>query len=163
MVTVAFIAGFVAALVVFQWWESFSEKTGLGSANENDAMEMAKKMSEVKTADQTSTSVVVKNQPAGRAVAVERLELTSSSWIAVRETEAGFPTRILGAVLRDKGAHADVLVDLLRGTEPDRTYLISLYVDNGDAVFDSKVDVLGEEGEGAYSFMATTPVSPTGR
>lgn len=160
----SFGGGFLVAMVCFSWWSSFAGKSDMSTTPQNnkEALSMVEKVSKL----ETEASVSVSDQPAGRAVMVSRIRLDVPAWIAVRELVNDSPTRILGAVLRDTGDHADVTVDLLRTTEPDREYVISLYKDNGDNVFDSKKDTLVEwatEDSAAARFSAQTPRSPAGR
>lgn len=88
----------------------------------------------------TGNSILVKDQTAGIEVAVERVVLTSTAWVVVREDDgAGKPGKILGAQLFDAGVGAGK-VELLRGTEAGKTYYAMIYSDNGDRAFDPKLD-----------------------
>ncbi len=104
-------------------------------------------------------NVAVSDQPAGRAVVVESATLPELGWIAVREVKDGKPGNVLGAVRRDAGTSNQVVVDLLRNTEPDGAYEIVLYTDDGDKTFELSEDTLLP---GASPFTATLPLSPSG-
>jgi hypothetical protein len=109
----------------------------------------------------------VRDQPAGHAVIVERVVLTETSWVAVRElNEDGSVGNILGAARRDAGEHERVVVDLLRSTEPDKRYALVIFTDDGDKAFDSKKDTPVMEAENKLlmsAFGAQTPLGPGGQ
>ena len=101
-------------------------------------------------------AVRISNQPAGRAVVVSEVTLPSLGWVVVHEVlPDGALGNALGASRREAGSHTNVIVDLLRGTEPSRTYAVVLYEDNGDKAFDLKADspISGARA----SFNANTP------
>jgi len=56
----------------------------------------------------------------------------------------------LGAVRRDSGVSADVLVRLLRATVSGGTYAVVLYNDNGDRQFNLSQDFPLKDAEGKY-------------
>lgn len=108
--------------------------------------------------------VSVPDQPAGRAVVVDSATLPAVGWIVVHELRGGEIGNALGAARREAGAHHKVVIDLLRGTEPNTSYTVVLYADNGNREFDLKADSLFEN-EGAVimdQFTAMTPVAPSG-
>lgn len=110
--------------------------------------------------------VTVSNQPAGRAVMVDKAVLSSLGWVAVRDWKNNAWGNILGAVRREAGTHEKVVVDLLRATVPDSSYVVVLYRDDGDKKFDSKKDTVLTDAAGkplTFSFKAETPRSPNGR
>lgn len=112
-------------------------------------------------------SVTVTGQPAGYAVIVDHVELSATSWIAVRELdETGGLANILGASRRDSGSHERVVVDLLRPTEPDHEYAVVFYADDGDTTFDPTSDTLVTSTDNAplvSTFRALVPVGPSGQ
>lgn len=105
------------------------------------------------------------DQPAGRAVLVKRVSLEKTSWIAVRDFADGKIGNVLGASRKDKGTTQDVIIDLLRATEPGKQYAIVIFADNGDGAFSTKTDTPILAGAEPYrvTFSATTPVTPNGR
>ena len=62
-------------------------------------------------------------------------------WAVVHEVENGHVLNALGATRLDSGAHSDVQVELLRGTEPGGRYAVILYSDNGDKQFEVHADL----------------------
>ena len=118
-----------------------------------------------KAISNTQTLIVV-DQPAGRAVVVKQATLDATSWIAIRDLQAdGSVGNILGAVRRDAGAHNDVIIDLLRSTEPEKKYAAVLFTDNGDGTFNSKSDAPYMDTSEVFKtiFSVTVPRSPGGR
>lgn len=115
----------------------------------------------------STLAISVANQPAGKAVVVQKATLPSVHWLAVRDMNAdGSVGNILGAKRVDKGEVSSVVIDLLRATEPGKKYAVVAFTDNGDTSFDSKVDkaVLDANGKPVvFSFSAQTPVAPAGR
>lgn len=88
----------------------------------------------------------VANQPSGDMVSVSGLKLKDNAWVAVREK--GYNNgmgNILGAAWLPAGA-TEGLVELLRATEPNNSYYIVLYVDNGDKKFTTSDDVMVMDG-----------------
>lgn len=115
---------------------------------------------------QTNHSIEIGDQPAGYAVVVDKVELADTSWIAVREQMSdGTFGNILGAARRDAGSLDRVVVDLLRPTEPDRHYVITEYIDDGDKLFDSKKDtqIMDNNKPLTSPFRALLPVGPGGQ
>jgi hypothetical protein len=114
----------------------------------------------------TNTNTVeVSDQPAGRAVMVKRISLEKTSWIAVRDFKDGKIGNVLGASRKEKGTMQDVIIDLLRSTEPGQQYAVVIFTDNGDGAFSTKTDTPVLSGSEPYrvTFSATTPVAPSGR
>ena len=86
-------------------------------------------------------SFSVADQSAGGVVYVSQLVFTEESWIAVREDNNGELGNVLGAHRYSAGKH-NGSIELLRNTEPGKTYYVVIYVDDGDKKFDHKKDVL---------------------
>jgi len=85
---------------------------------------------------QESAAVSVANQPAGDSVMVESVTVPPPGvWVAVREMNGSNLGNVLGA-LRVNGPRSSIVVPLLRATEPDRSYAVELYRDDGNGVFD---------------------------
>ncbi|HQU07835.1 MAG: hypothetical protein B7X04_01125 [Parcubacteria group bacterium 21-54-25] len=75
----------------------------------------------------SSGAVSVGNQPAGNTVLVQSVTVPPPGvWIAVRETDGSNLGNVLGAA-RVHGPLSNVTVDLLRSTEPGKTYVVELY------------------------------------
>lgn len=101
----------------------------------------------VNNASSTSVnSISVSDQVAGTYVNVSSVELSSMSWVVIREDNAGVPGKILGAQLFDSGKNTGT-VELLRGTVSGGTYYAVIHSDNNDRAFDPKIDtaVLGSD------------------
>ncbi len=74
-----------------------------------------------------SGAVEVIDQPAGKSVVVQSVTVPPPGvWIAVRETQGTTLGNVLGAA-RVHGPRSRVIVDLLRATQPNRTYVVELY------------------------------------
>ncbi len=86
------------------------------------------------------SAITIESQSAGTAVVVKRLVLGERSWVVIHEDERGRPGRILGAGRFTSGAHADVFVELLRNTVSGGVYYGMIHIDDGDDMFDSKLD-----------------------
>lgn len=86
------------------------------------------------------------NQKAGSTVLVNKVVSNAVVWVAVREDNSGLMGNILGAKKVGAGTTENVVVELLRPTVSNAKYYVVLYKDNGDGIFDSKVDILVESG-----------------
>lgn len=85
-------------------------------------------------------SISVSDQPAGRTVAIDALELpTANGWVVVRETTGS----ILGAARfsSSEGLVPDS-IDLLRGTTAGASYKVVFFTNEGDRGFDLSEDTL---------------------
>ncbi len=87
---------------------------------------------------QTGGALVVEDQAAGESVVITSMDMISTGWIAVREVGTG---RVLGAGWFPAGATSGT-VPLLRASVPGGKYEAIVYVDDGDKIFDMKVDDL---------------------
>jgi len=106
-------------------------------------------------------ALIVRDQLAGINVKISQMSLEQVSWVVVREDDGtGAPGRILGAQLFDTSATNGV-VKLLRGTTIGKTYYAMIYNDNGDHVFDSKLDspLLGDNGKPRMAIFKATDAS----
>ena len=84
--------------------------------------------------------VVAGNQRAAESVWVDRAVLEQESWLTVREYTGGKLGGILGAKRLPAGTHQAVVIELLAPTEPGKNYIIAVYLDNGDMLFDHRTD-----------------------
>lgn len=85
-------------------------------------------------------AITVFNQKASGVASVSLVSTDSSSWLAVREDRGGLVGNILGAKRIDIGTTANVEVPLQRSTEAGKIYHVVLFKDDGDRLFDFKVD-----------------------
>jgi hypothetical protein len=105
----------------------------------------AAKASASLVATTTPFHLTLTSQKAGNAVFVSEALVATSTWLAVREHNGDLFGRILGARRVDGGDTKGVTVELLRPTTAYLMYAVVLYEDNGDNVFDNKVDPLVEK------------------
>lgn len=92
--------------------------------------------SRVPSAAQGSSAISVADQPAGDSVIVESVTVPPPGvWVAVREVIGGSLGNVLGAA-RVGGPRSQVVISLLRATEPGRAYAIELYRDDESGAFD---------------------------
>lgn len=160
---IGFVIGFAVSSYVPKSSTEFSDEKGSAS------MEDTKDSSPEKEASGPALisgdgDVSVSDQPAGRAVVVDAATLPAIGWIVVHELRGGEIGNALGAARREAGAHQRVVVDLLRGTEPEKSYAVVLYADNGNREFDLRADALFEKNGSVImdQFVATIPVAPAG-
>lgn len=90
--------------------------------------------------EQTEGVVKVENQSPGASVAVTEVVLEVDGWLVVHEVNNGLIGNALGALRRDAGSYEALSIDLLRETEPRRTYALILYRDDGNRTFEIRVD-----------------------
>lgn len=107
-----------------------------------------------------SGALAVADQSAGNTVMVESVTVPPPGvWIAVREMFGNDLGNVLGAE-RVGSPRSNVLVSLLRATEPGRLYAVELYRDDGSGVFDPSKDsvyVDFDTGAPVIAYFKTTP------
>jgi len=84
------------------------------------------------------------DQSASITALVPYVRVGTTSWVAIRENNGELLGRILGAYKVAAGIHENVVVELLRAMSPHTMYAVVLYTDNGDGVFDHRMDTLVE-------------------
>ncbi len=85
-------------------------------------------------------SISIINQMPGNTVTVESITVSSPGvWVAVREIVDNDLGNVLGAV-RVNGPASNIIIPLLRSTEPDRRYAIQLYRDDSGKSFDAGIN-----------------------
>lgn len=76
---------------------------------------------------------IVAEQTAANSVAISKLVLDKSYWVAVRDTvQPGKVSYILGARRLPAGTHDDITISLSRKTQKGSIYDVVLYGDNGN-------------------------------
>lgn len=90
---------------------------------------------------ESQSAILVLDQGMGSVATVASVETDVAAWVVVREDNNGFVGNILGASRIDAGDSNNIVVELLRPTETGKTYHVVLFQDNGDKVFDHKVDL----------------------
>ncbi|MFA5942138.1 MAG: hypothetical protein WC798_00480 [Candidatus Paceibacterota bacterium] len=107
-----------------------------------------------------SGAVSVADQSSGSVVMVESITVPPPGvWVAVREVTGGKLGNVLGAARVD-GPRSSVPVQLLRATEPGRSYAVELYRDDGNGTFDFAVNsvyVDFDTGASVVAYFKTTP------
>ena len=91
--------------------------------------------------EESQSAILVRDQGAGSVVTVASVETDASVWVVVREDNNGVLGNILGASRIESGASNNIVVNLLRPTLSGKTYQIVLFKDDGNKLFDYKVDV----------------------
>lgn len=93
-----------------------------------------------KTTTPDSGAASVNDQPSGDTVTVASVTVPPPGvWVAVREVNGTDLGNVLGAA-RVTGPRSDIVVPLLRATEPGLTYAVELYRDDGNDSFDLSND-----------------------
>lgn len=111
-------------------------------------------------ARQSSEAISVRAQPAGDTVFVDSVVVPPPGvWVAVREVYGRDLGNVLGAV-RIGSSRTEIVVPLLRATEPDRAYAIQLYRNDASSAFDpttSSVYVDFDTGMRVVAYFSTNP------
>ena len=84
-------------------------------------------------------SALIDDQFPSDSILLNNISLTVDSWVAVREETNAQPGNILGALWLPAGAHLNQSVELLRPAAAGTHYIV-FFADNGDKIFDHKVD-----------------------
>lgn len=107
-----------------------------------------------------SGAVSVADQPPGESVVVESVTVPPPGvWVAVRDVNGSDLGNVLGAA-RASGPKSGFSIPLLRPTEPNRSYAVELYRDDGGGAFDPAVNsvyVDFDTGARVVSYFSTTP------
>lgn len=113
----------------------------------------------VKTTTTASTTVSFKieDQPPGNQVLIRDVKIVDNLWLAVYEDREGEPGNVLGAVFVRSGEYPALAIPLLRNTVDDLPYYVQAHSDNGDGMFDHRVDPLVKE----FSLTAGTFTTKT--
>lgn len=135
-------------------------ETKTAASSEAPATTTAQKTEDVKVvkeADQGAFTFNVANQPAGAIVTLgsDVKYPTKEGWIVVHEDAGGELGRALGASRynTEVGLTPDS-IDLLRNTEKGKTYHVVYYTEDGDRMFDLKMDTpMQKDGGGLIKAM----------
>ncbi len=87
-----------------------------------------------------SASITAQDQAEGSMVTIAEVKLTVSGWVVVREELNGQMGNVLGAQRFDAGSYAGGQVELARGMVAGARYYALVYADDGDRMFDHKLD-----------------------
>ena len=141
------VVGLIIGFIIGWFWQKNASEGTLGD-DVNSTLDLSTSTTNVvptlsttyKTFEASST-VSVDDQKAGSLVFIKHVDVSSPTWIAVRETVDGAIGNILGAEMVT-GATDDIPVTLLRPTKTGEKYAVFLYQDNGDGEFSFKTDSL---------------------
>ena len=89
----------------------------------------------------SSNNITVSDQLTGGMVKIDSVSLTFDGWVVVHEDASGEPGWILGAQRFDSGAYSGGQVELLRNTVAGSKYHVMLHEDDGDKMFNHKLDI----------------------
>lgn len=142
-----FIGGLITGIVLMYAWGYITEPDGSQYALDDITTHTETGSSTPDTTEgdaslptSAAEGISISTQLAGGTVTVQSVDLLADGWIVVHEMRDGVVANALGAIRRDAGSYTDIAVPLLRATMPGATYLVVLYADNGDRVFDLQTD-----------------------
>lgn len=130
----SFVAGVMLGVLSAGAWffgntvdfASFSSSSSLATTTDFSALQ--------------SGAVSVARQSSGESVIVESVTVPPPGvWVAVREADGSTLGNVLGAA-RVVGPRSNVVVPLLRSTEPGRSYAVQLYRDDNNGEFAPSVN-----------------------
>ena len=146
----------VILLLVLAWWlftKPQSATTGMNATSTatttttgsttTGTMGSTSTGTETMTTTLNGESVQVDDQKAGNSVTITKMNVTKSTWLAVRDS-----THVLGARRFEPGVTSGT-IPLLRSTTAGQTYTVVMYVDDGDKAFDMHKDSLITNAGGA--------------
>ncbi len=150
---VSFVAGVIfGALLAGAWFSSDTFSLVFPLSSSPSATTTAASIPQ-------SGAISVADQPSGESTIVESVTVPPPGvWVAVREADGDGLGNILGAA-RVSGPRSNVVVPLLRATEPARLYAVELYRDDNNGKFDpalNSVYVDFDTGARAVAFFTTT-------
>lgn len=88
-----------------------------------------------------SSKIIVSNQIPGEVVMVTEVTMSEAGWIAVHDNNDNVPGNILGAYYLPEGTHKNQMIPLLRAVAEDKSYFVIIHKDDGDRVFNHKIDL----------------------
>ncbi|PIR86454.1 hypothetical protein COU13_00860 [Candidatus Kaiserbacteria bacterium CG10_big_fil_rev_8_21_14_0_10_43_70] len=98
-------------------------------------------------------SFTVEMQLAGDNVTVKNLVIPEAGWVVVHEFVEDTIANALGATRVDPGEYDIVIVELLRSSIPESTYVVTLYSDNGNREFEINADTPMVDNKGKVILM----------
>lgn len=137
------VVGVCALIVGFgigAWWKTDSIDRSIDADQARTALSAAdEQASSTFLSAANGDFVDVEDQKAGNQVTVTSALFSQKGWVVIAEDDHGKPARILGAQEFVPGM-ATGTVDLLKPTIAGGSYHAMIYIDNGDNIFDYKVD-----------------------
>jgi hypothetical protein len=111
-----------------------------------------------------SSQIVISNQIPGEVVLVSEVTMAIDGWVVVHDNDDGHPGNILGAARLSIGTYKNKMIPLLRAVVDNNSYLIVIHQDNGDRVFDYKIDtpIINQKGQPEMSEFNVVAESPRG-
>lgn len=88
----------------------------------------------------SSAKIIVTNQIPGEVVLVAEVNMAEAGWVAIHDNNDGKPGNILGAGYLPSGTYINQMIPLLRGVVDGSSYLAIIHKDDGDKIFDYKID-----------------------
>jgi len=175
VVMVAVAAALILAVIIILWFTNtlpiFGEggRAGVdegetkvqegGVVGEDEAGIKSGLLEELAGVAGEGASAVASLQDAGSSALVNGVNLPQDGWVVIHEVVSGHVANALGAARRDAGNYEEVVVPLLRNTEPDRDYVVVLYADNGNGAFELRADqpIVKENGDPVIVPFRTRP------
>src|ERR1700722_6243121 len=114
-IAVAFVLGLILGFLAH--WLIIQPASAPADSSLSDTASTSMAMNQV----EGDNGLIVADQQAGAAVAVQQVVLQEPGWVSIQDDVNGQPGRILGAALFDKGTNAGS-VALLRKTVPGTSY-----------------------------------------
>jgi len=93
-----------------------------------------------KTIITPSAKIIISNQIPGEIILVAKVTMAADGWVAVHDNNNDKPGNILGAYFLPTGIYEDTMIPLLRGVVDEKSYFVIIHKDDGDRVFDYKID-----------------------
>lgn len=155
------ITGLICGLIV--GYVLFDRPTTVLSPTGKELTRGDSKTAANKSTNPTSSSdlLSVKEQIPGDVVLVDRVVMEKAGWVAIHDDLGGQPGNILGAYYLPAGEHSGQLVPLLRGMKDETSYIAVIHNDDGDKVFDYKLDLPrlnnGQMEATTFSVVAASP------
>ena len=159
------ITGVVAGLLL--GYVLFGNQTVLAPIGGDERNSVTTNKSNFVSPDERSSNqsvIVINTQRPGGAVFIRSIVMTEPGWIAIHDSLNGQPGNILGAYYFPAGTHTDKIIPLLRAVIDGDPYLAVIHNDDGDRVFDHKMDLPRTSLDGRLQMEAfeVVSVSPRG-
>lgn len=153
----SFIAGVMLGMLVSAAWFAGDISDYLPASASFNASTSTPDRADVM---QSSKAISVRAQPSGGTVLVDSVIVPPPGvWVAVREVYGRDLGNVLGAA-RVGSSRTEIVVPLLRATEPDRAYAVQLYRNDANNEFNpatSSVYVDFDTGMRVVAYFSTNP------
>ena len=125
-------------IVILAGYFFWGQKVALAPSEEIKTTKTETKINSSQEA--TSAKIAISNQLPGEVVLVSEVIMIDAGWVAVHDNNNGQPGNILGAYFLPAGTYQNQMIPLLRGVTDGNSYLIVIHQDDGDKIFDYKLD-----------------------